>query len=392
MKSRLITIILSFFTYIIVNAQSHNPYSHIDNKIARMPDSLSRSTTKISEFISTNFKSDEEKIRAIFYFTATKINYDVENMFTLNSNKSSDEILKATLETRKGVCLNYAIVFNEISNKIGIKSVIINGYTKQRGKIDPIAHAWCGAFVDNKWFIYDPTWGAGYMANKKFIKKLNEQYYKSDPSKIIVTHMPFDYLWQFLNYPITNEEFYNGVTQINKSKTYFDYEKEIAHYDNYSEMVKLTTSIKRIELYGIKNAMIAEQINYKKMQLENLKQAKLYEEFNKAIADYNEAVKQFNRFIDYRNKQFKPNVSDDEIKKMIEVPKTNLINTQYLLNNIGAIDKSNQKNLISIKQSLSELLKQIEEQEVFVKDYLNKGKLGRKSMFTKYTWFGVQLN
>jgi hypothetical protein len=30
--------------------------------------------------------------------------------------------------------------------------------------------------------------------------------------------MPFDYMWQFLTYPISNQEFYNGSTGVDKSK------------------------------------------------------------------------------------------------------------------------------------------------------------------------------
>ncbi|MDP2088343.1 MAG: transglutaminase domain-containing protein [Flavobacteriaceae bacterium] len=385
------TAILLFFSLISI-AQTPNPFQHIDQKIAEIPDSLSNSTDKIAAYINTNFKTDEEKIRAIFYFTASKINYDVVNMFTINLNLKSEEIIKNTLETRKGVCINYAEVFNDLSNKAGIKSVIIEGYTKQNGKIDALSHAWCAAYLNHQWFVFDPTWGAGHVINGKYIKKINEQYFKSDPSKIIVSHMPFDYLWQFLNYPITNEEFYKGMTQINKSKTYFDYEKEIGLYENYSESLKLVTSSKRIEQNGVKNALIAEILNHKKIKTENLKQAKLHDDFNKAISDYNDAVYQFNAFIDYRNRQFKPIKSDEEIKKMIDDPKTKLINTQYLLNNLGAINVNNQQNLISLRKSLSELLKQVEEQEDFVKVYLSKNPNARKKLFTQYTFFGMPLN
>jgi hypothetical protein len=36
--------------------------------------------------------------------------------------------------------------------------------------------------------------------------------------------MPFD-LWQFSNYPISNNDFYEGKIQMNKTKKYFDFEK-----------------------------------------------------------------------------------------------------------------------------------------------------------------------
>lgn len=390
MKIR-ITLFLLFFSFISF-AQKQTPYQLIDEKIRKIPDSLTKSTTKIAQFINANFKTDEEKIRAVFYFTATKIEYDVVNMFTLNMNLKPEEIIQKTLETRKGVCINYAHIFNETAQKLGIKSVIIEGYTKQNGKIDALSHVWCAVYLNKKWLLFDPTWSAGYVINGKYVKKFNERFYKIEPTKLITSHMPFDYLWQFLNYPITHEEFYKGKTQINLTKPFFDYEKEIALYENYTEPQKLLTSSKRIEQNGIKNAMIAENYKYKKNYLDHLKQNKLNDDFNKAINDYNVAVKQFNVFIDYRNRQFKPLKSDEEIKKMIEDPKNNLINTQYLLNNLGAISAQNQPNLISLKNNLSELLKQVEEHEDFVKVYLSKEKNKRQKLFTQYHLFGMPLN
>jgi transglutaminase/protease-like cytokinesis protein 3 len=45
------------------------------------------------------------------------------------------------------------------------------------------------------------------MLMASFIKKLNNAYFKVEPAQIIASHIPFDYLWQFLNYPITNGGF-----------------------------------------------------------------------------------------------------------------------------------------------------------------------------------------
>ena len=36
----------------------------------------------------------------------------------------------------------------------------------------------------------------------------DDDYFMMKPEKAIKSHMPFDPLWQFLNYPITSTEFY----------------------------------------------------------------------------------------------------------------------------------------------------------------------------------------
>jgi transglutaminase/protease-like cytokinesis protein 3 len=62
----------------------------------------------------------------------------------------------------------------------------------------------------------DPTWGAGHVQNNKYVRKLDDSYFKADPEKLIQTHHPYDPLWQFLYYPISEQEFYNGNTLFNK--------------------------------------------------------------------------------------------------------------------------------------------------------------------------------
>jgi hypothetical protein len=384
--------VLFLFLSVLSFAQTKNPYADIDNKIFKIPVGLTNSTTGIAKFITDNFKTDNEKIRAVFYWTATNISYDVPNMFAPNQLQSVQQKIENTLKTRKGVCIHYAEVFNDISNKVGIKCRIIEGYTKQNGKVDNLSHAWCAAQIENKWVVFDPTWGAGGITNGKFVKKLNNTYFKAEPSKIIASHMPFDYLWQFLNYPVTNAEFYGGKTQLDKTKKYFDFEKEIALYYKISENDQLFESAARIEKNGLKNGMILEYYNIKKKQWNNLMQNANVEKLNTIVAELNEAVLLLNDFIMYRNKKFKPAFSDEVINKMIQTPREKLVKCQNDIFNLGMVGSENTSNVISIKKTIAEALVQADEHASFVKDYLSKSKLIRKTMFSKVSWFGVPLN
>jgi hypothetical protein len=380
--------IFLFFTLFLSIAsfsQAKGGYTLVDAKISKIPNNITTSTDSIAHYINANFITENDKIRAVFYWTASNIKYDIENMFAINFNETSEKKIKKSLETRKGVCINYAEIFNDIANKVGIKTVVIEGYTKQNGIADYASHAWCGSKIDNKWYVFDPTWGSGSVSNSKFVKKINDYYFKTDPGKLISSHIPFDYLWQFLNYPITNQEFYEGKTQINKTKKYFDFDGEISKYYALSEIDKLIGSAERIEKNGVKNSMIFDRLSYKKSEIE-------YYRINQIVNLYNEGISELNEYINFRNKQFKPNVSDEELAKMIHDPKAKLLRSQELLNNLGQVDKSNLSNINSIKNGLIDTIKQSEEQEIFVTKYLSKSKMARKSMFTKVTWFGIPLN
>ncbi|MDI1305725.1 MAG: transglutaminase domain-containing protein [bacterium] len=387
-----IYILLSLFLSLLSFGQVNVGYALIDKKMSAISTSSTNSTKEIANYINANFKTDADKIRAVFYWTTSNISYDVANMYAVNFNETpQDRIIKA-LKTKKGVCIHYAEVFNDISNKIGIQSYIIEGYTKQYGKVANLAHAWCAAKIDNKWYLFDPTWGSGYVNNGKFIKKLNEYYFKAEPSKLISSHIPFDYLWQFLNYPITNNEFYAGTTQIIKSKKFFDFETEIAKYNKLPETDKLFESAARIEKNGVLNALILERLEGKKKEVAYLRHNANIEKLNSIVADFNEAVILLNDFVHYRNNKFKPAFSDDEISRMIQTPKEKLVKCQDAIYNIGAVGNENASNLASIKKSINEVLAQTEEHVLFVQEYLSKSKIARKLMFTKVSWYGVPLN
>lgn len=367
-------------------------YALVDKKTALIPQNSSISTDAIATYIDSNFKTENDKIRAVFCWTASNINYDVKNMFTQNPSETSQEKIINTLKTKKGVCIDYAEIFNEISNKIGIQSHIIEGYTKQNGKIATLSHAWCAAKIDNKWYLFDPTWGSGSVNNGKFIKKINDSYFKVEPSKMISSHIPFDYMWEFLNYPITNQEFYDGKIQINKSKKYFDYQVEIDKYEKLSDEDKAFESAERIKKNGILNNLISEQYQFKKTEFTVLTHNLNIEKLNLITNNYNQAIVLLNDFIYYRNKKFKPTLPDSEISKMIQTPKESLAKCQNDINTIGSIGSENIANLASLKKSIHDALAQADEYEKFVNDYLSKSKMGRKSMFTKVSWFGIPLN
>ena len=387
-----IYLVLFFFISVMSFGQVNTGYSLVDAKMAVIPASSTTSTDAIAKYINSNFKTETDKIRAVFYWTASNISYDVANMFAVNFNETVQEQIARTLKTKKGVCIHYAVVFNELSQKTGIQSYIIDGYTKQNGKVGDLAHAWTAAKIDKKWYLFDPTWGSGYVNNGRFSKKINNYYFKADPTKIIASHIPFDYLWQFSNYPITNGEFYEGKIQINKNKKYFDFEKEIAKYNALSEADQLFASAERIEKNGLKNAMILERYEGKKQQLTYLRQNTNIEKLNAIVNEMNEAVVLLNDFIHYRNNKFKPAFSDDEISSMIEIPRAKLVKCQNDIYSVGAVGNKNASNVASIKSSIGAALAQAEEHSLFVKNYLSKSKIVRKTMFSKVSWFGVPLN
>jgi len=376
-----------------------NQYAAIDKVALQIPDSATANANGIASYISSHFSKDSEKARAAFIWVASNISYDIENMFALNFHeKQEDKILKP-LKTRKGICENYAALFNDICSKAGIKSFVVEGYTKQNGFTDYIPHAWCAALIDTSWYLFDPTWGSGYVANKKFVKKINNSYFQAAPRNLVKSHMPFDYLWQFLYYPVSNQEFYEGKTQENTSKPFFNYKDSIAVFEKQDKMAYYAAAATRIEKNGLKNAMLFDRLQQLRREIEIDKQNRIVEAqnkvvnlYNSALENYNNGVNAFNAFVDYRNKQFKPERSDSEIQDMLDASANQVKEANSRLAQIKNPDASTANLIVNFRRQIGDLTARIDEQQDWLKKYFSKGKGGRRSMFTKYTWFGIPLN
>ena len=364
--------------------QTTNPFASIDNIMDKIPVESTKSTGIISKYINANFTNDNDKVRAAFYWTAASITYDLENMFAINFNETKEDKINKTLKSRKGICINYAEIFNDIVNKVGIKCVVIEGYTKQNGKADYVAHAWCGVKLNDDWFVFDPTWASGYVnQNKQFIKKINNNYYMANPVKIIESHMPFDYLWQFLGYPISNEQFLSGKIKTDKTKPPFDYYNQIELYENLSYLEKLKASAERIALAGVKNALVFDRLANKKAEIENLNSNKNAESFNNIATNFNEAILLYNNFINYRNTQFKPTFQDATLKELIETPRNVLFKCKEEIYTLKNSDSANLQLVNGLKKSINQALLDAEEQLKFVTLYISKSKSERKLLFRK---------
>jgi hypothetical protein len=337
---RLKFIFLFTLTTQIIFAQKAtvNEFSAIDKKALQLPDSLTRTTSLIASYITSNFSTDKDKSRAIFIWVASNIQYDIDNMFAINFYEKKEDKISKPLRTRKGICENYASLFTDICLKSGLKSVVVEGYTKQNGFTDYIPHAWSAALIDSSWFLFDPTWGSGYVNGGKFFRKINNDYYQASPASLIKTHIPFDYLWQFLNYPVTNQEFYEGKTQQNKTKPWFNFKDSIQVYEKQSDIDQLISSARRIEKNGVKNSMVFDRLQHLKLEIENDRQTKTINLYNSAVVDYNDGINGFNNFINYRNKQFTPQKTDAEIQNMIDISDNKLKEAKNKLGQISNPD------------------------------------------------------
>jgi hypothetical protein len=212
--------------------------------------------------------------------------------------------------------LHFSDLFQVIASKVGIKSYVVLGYTKQNGLIDHFPHSWCAGLIDTTWYLFDPAWGSGYFEKGIFHKEKNLKLFMVSPSRLIKTHMPFDPIWQFLNYPITSQDFYYPKSAFNPGNTYYNFIDSISKYDNQSYSEKLESSIFRIRKNGITNVLINRELNYLQDQIMTRK-------YENAATLYNEGISKLNQAIQIWN-EFNPGKNTQDINELLDLSENSI--------------------------------------------------------------------
>jgi transglutaminase/protease-like cytokinesis protein 3 len=366
-----------------------NPYADIDKTALLLPDSLTKSTEVIAAYIKANFHSNEDKVRAAFIWVVSNIRYDVPNMYAINYYEKKEDKIAKPLQTRQGICENYAALFTDICEKAGIPGFVVQGYVKINNQVPNISHAWSVARIDTGWYLFDPTWAAGYINNGVFVPKINNTFYKAGPSNFIQAHMPFDPLWQLLYHPVSFTDFNNGPVKEDSARAFFNFSDSIALYEKQNENERNQASYIRIDNNGARNTQVFNQLLYIRQMIEQSK----IDQYNEAIAEYNNAVVNFNEFIRYRNKQFIPMRPDVEIQAMLDSAIAPYKLAKMKLSQIKNPGPDIKNMMGPIQKQMNDFSEQLEEQETWLVKYFSKGKSGRRGMFyTKINWLGKPVN
>lgn len=205
----LVSLVLLFFASIsFLNAQTDwQKYNHIKGvKYSSVP--------QLANAITKGLETDREKVEAIYFWVTNNIRYDYK-MFLRNKEKEKknktrysgaalaiyeEEIALSGLRSGKGICQHYALIFRDLCKKVGIRAELVGGY----GKNDPLKtrstgekHAWNAVRLENKWHLFDPTWGSGFVGeSEKFVPLFNEDYAFVDPDVFAMNHFPKEAQWQ----------------------------------------------------------------------------------------------------------------------------------------------------------------------------------------------------
>ncbi len=204
---------MKHLTYIIlfvcVNASNllfGQNYAQADATIQLYPETF-EDVALFDRYLSRDFNTDDEKVRAIYSWLIKNISYDPDAYKLFNyhfkdyrernqkEERSRKKIIDYTLKTGKAVCEGYAMTFEKLLTLQGIENYLIQGDTKTHFKdIDrdfDLNHMWNAIKIDGTWHLFDATWGAGKYTDR-FIAAPSYFYFKTDPVLFLKTHYPED--------------------------------------------------------------------------------------------------------------------------------------------------------------------------------------------------------
>lgn len=123
-------------------------YTNYDNRLIGIVDKVNITdlefTDKVYEYIMNNIKYDTDLSKEITLNNIVKYRPNIDNI----------------LESKKGICLDYASLMASILMTNGVKAEVKIGFNSNNQY-----HAWVSVYINKEWLDYDPTLGIKYNDN-----------------------------------------------------------------------------------------------------------------------------------------------------------------------------------------------------------------------------------
>lgn len=200
-----------------VSAQKNSKsYTEIDSYVMKLGSLDSFNVATIADTLTRSFPDKHSKARAIFYWVANNISFDLKAL-KANDSRRVDPVL--VIQTRKATPLGYANLIQEMSSMANIRCLTVDGYVKNHAAeindpADEINHTWNVIQLGEspeQWFYVDAAKASGYSDSRftKFTKEFTSDYFFADKILFNLDHYPYNGAWQLGPGPKNLKDFYN---------------------------------------------------------------------------------------------------------------------------------------------------------------------------------------
>lgn len=247
---------ISLFVFVVRLQAQKTDFASIDFKKA---DSIALSykneqltnIPELSQKLTDGLSTDTERFRAIYMWICQNIANDYALYFrnmgkrykyrndSLKLKEWNDKFrnisIKKLLKNRRTICTGYAYLLQQFSEQLGIPCEIIHGYARTSTidveKLTSPNHSWNAVYLNNKWYLCDPTWAAGIPDpdTNLFTFTYNDGFFLANPELFAINHFPVDTQWlllpeknitfnDFLEVPVLYGSTYNTLNSYSSPK------------------------------------------------------------------------------------------------------------------------------------------------------------------------------
>lgn len=267
----------------------------------------------VANYIKSHYEGTEAQLWALYSWEASFIRYNLKKQSVQLSITDADALAMWTIEHREGVCANFASLFYAVARRLEVEAYLVGGYAVTHNNVRDDGHEWCACIVDGEPYMFDPTWGGGYMLNDvQYVHRLSADYFMVKPAKMVLTHMPEDPLFQFLDYPHYYDEIDNPGAD-HPVPVYFNWRDSLANYNVQDTLARLGGQVARMKANGFANDWIAGEI----LRLQHNYEARL---LNRQVDIFNDSVERCNNLINYINNGYaKGGGAEDALREVIGI-------------------------------------------------------------------------
>jgi hypothetical protein len=272
----LFLLLVSFNT----NAQTNGrDFTAIDAYVKSLGPLDSMSMGTINNVVSNKFTDKIDKARAIYYWIAHNITYDVK---AARSNSTIKNTPTDVLLYRKATGIGFASLFQDMCSSADIRCLTVDGFiknnTEQIGeKETEINHSWAVVQLGQSpetWFYVDPALASGYTDAdmKVFTPHYTDAYFFTEKETFNLQHYPDNEAWKLGIAPKGKKDFFE-MPVVKVAAVEFGLKKSFPNDGRlkvkankavkFSFTLKSTEDIVKVELgIGEKKKYKVEEIQY----------------------------------------------------------------------------------------------------------------------------------
>lgn len=208
---------MALWTGIHATAQTGgHDFTKIDAYVKSLGPLTNMSMGTINNVVSNKFTDKIEKARAIYYWVAHHVAYDVKALRNSNQAKITPaEVLKSRKTTSQG----FAALFQDMCSSADIRCLTVDGFIKRTAqqigeKADEVNHTWVVVQLGQspeEWYYADPALGSGNLSadNKEFIPDYSDAYFFTEKATFNLQHYPDNTAWKLGSAPKNKTDFFD---------------------------------------------------------------------------------------------------------------------------------------------------------------------------------------